>query len=179
MIATTRMFGQPVYELKDLREAIATYTSRAAEKLRRQSCAAKMIDVFIVTNDQRGKEYSYNPQTKHKNAVLPRATSNTNELIRHAVCLIEKLYKQGPKYLKAGVILSGITPDKSIQGNLFLSSGDKMQRYLMESIDNINFSMRDDLVKFVSSGLRRNWKMRQESRSNRFTTRWTELFKIS
>lgn len=179
MIATTRMFGQPVYDLKDLREAIATYTSRAAEKLRRQACAARMIDVFIVTNDQRGKEYRYNPQTKHKTAVLPRATANTNELIHHAVCLVEKLYKQGPKYLKAGVILSGITPDKSIQGNLFLLPGGKMQGYLMETIDNINFSMRDDLVKFVSSGLRRNWKMRQELRSNRFTTRWTELFKIS
>jgi len=179
MIATTRMFGKPVYDLKDLREAIATYASRAAEKLRRQACAANMIDVFIVTNDQRGKEYRYNPQTKHKNAVLPRATSNTNELIMHAVFLVEKLYKQGPKYLKAGVILGGITPDKSIQGNLFLTPGGNMQRYLMETIDNINFSMRDDIVKFVSSGLRRNWKMRQELRSNRFTTRWNELFKIS
>jgi len=179
MIATTRMFGKPVYDLKDLREAIATYASRAAEKLRRQACAANMIDVFIVTNDQRGKEYRYNPQTKHKNAVLPRATSNTNELIMHAVFLVEKLYKQGPKYLKAGVILGGITPDKSIQGNLFLTPGGNMQRYLMETIDNINFSMRDDIVKFVSSGLIRNWKMRQELRSNRFTTRWNELFKIS
>ena len=54
-----------------------------------------------------------------------------------------------------------------------------MQRYLMETIDNINFSMRDDAVKFVARGLRRNWKMRQELRSNRFTTRWNELFKIS
>ena len=51
MIATTRMFGKPVYELHDLKEAIATYTSRAAEKLRRQSCAANFIDVFVVTND--------------------------------------------------------------------------------------------------------------------------------
>ncbi len=36
MIATTRMFGSPVSELKDIKEAVATYTSRAAEKVRRQ-----------------------------------------------------------------------------------------------------------------------------------------------
>ena len=36
MITTTRMFGKPVYELKDLKESVATYISRAAEKLRRQ-----------------------------------------------------------------------------------------------------------------------------------------------
>lgn len=49
---------------------------------------------------------------------------------------------------------------------------------LMEAVDNLNFSMRGDVVKYVSSGLTRNWKMRQEMRSQRFTTRWEELFEI-
>src|ERR1700761_2242311 len=34
MIATTRMFGRPVTDVHELKEAVATYTSRAAEKLR-------------------------------------------------------------------------------------------------------------------------------------------------
>jgi DNA polymerase V len=48
----------------------------------------------------------------------------------------------------------------------------------METMDNINFSMRDDVLKYVASGLKRNWKMRQELRSGRYTTRWHELFEV-
>jgi DNA polymerase V len=48
----------------------------------------------------------------------------------------------------------------------------------MQALDNINFSMRDDMVKFAASGLSRNWKMRQEMRSKRFTTRWDELYQL-
>ena len=179
MIATTRMFGKPVYALRDLKEAVATYTSRAAEKLRRQYSAAKVIDVFVVVNDHKAGEYAYNPQTYHQHIILPQATSHTNELINHAVPLVEKLYKAGSKYLKTGVTLGGLVPDESIQGNLFNSPSQNQQRLLMETIDNINFSMRDDVLKYVASGLKRNWKMRQELRSKRFTTRWEELYEVS
>jgi DNA polymerase V len=176
MIATTRMFGKPVFELNDLREAVATYTSRAAEKLRRQYCAAKFIDVFLVTNDYPENQYQYNPQTKHTHTRLLQATSHTNELIKNAVPLVDKLYHRGSKYLKAGVMLGGLVPDQSIQANIFKSDSENHQRLLMEAMDNINFSMRDDVLKYVASGLKRNWKMRQEMRSGRYTTRWDELF---
>lgn len=178
MIATTRMFGKPVTELKFLKEAVATYTSRAAEKLRRQSSAAKFIDVFVVTNDYKGKQYQYNPQSRHKYVTLPYATSFTNELLHYALPLVEKLYTPGSRYLKAGVMLGDIVPDESIQGNLFLTPAKNTRRTLMEAVDNINFSQRDDVVKYVASGLTRNWKMRQEMRSGRYTTRWEELFEI-
>jgi len=178
MIATTRMFGKPVLDLNDLKEAVATYTSRAAEKLRRQSCAAKLIDVFVVSNDYPGNQYEYNPQTKHNHIKLLQPTSHTNELIKNAVPLVEELYNAGSKYLKAGVMLGELVPDESIQGNMFKSERVNHQRILMEAMDNINFSMRDDAVKYVASGLKRNWKMRQEMRSGRYTTRWEELFEV-
>jgi len=178
MIATTRMFGKPVLDLNDLKEAVATYTSRAAEKLRRQSCAAKLINVFVVSNDYLGNQYEYNPQTKHNHIKLLQPTSHTNELIKNAVPLVEELYNAGSKYLKAGVMLGELVPDESIQGNMFKSERVNHQRILMEAMDNINFSMRDDAVKYVASGLKRNWKMRQEMRSGRYTTRWEELFEV-
>jgi DNA polymerase V len=177
MIATTRMFGQPVQKLKDLKEAVATYTSRAAEKLRRQSCAAKFIDVFVVTNDYK-EQYKYQPETKHCYARLLQATSETGELIKNAVPLVEKLYKEGSRYLKAGVMLGGLVPDQSIQGTIFKTQQQNHQRFLMDTMDNINFSMRNDMVKYVASGLTRNWKMRQEMRSKRYTTRWDELYEV-
>ena len=75
-------------------------------------------------------------------------------------------------------MLSGIIPDESIQGNLFLSETKNSGRKLMDMIDNINFSQRDDVLKFAASGTTRDWKMRQEMRSGRYTTRWEELFEV-
>ncbi|MBL7726410.1 MAG: Y-family DNA polymerase, partial [Dinghuibacter sp.] len=105
MIATTRMFGKPVFTLNELKEAVATYTSRAAEKLRRQYCAAKRIEVFVVTNEHQAGDYQYNPRTRYATTVLPRASSETGVLIEHAVPLTEELFKPGVKYIKAGIML--------------------------------------------------------------------------
>jgi len=240
MIATTRMFGKPVYELKELKEAVATYVSRAAEKLRRQYSAASSIDVFVVTNGQQGGQYAYDPQHHHRyftmmkptsdtaelirvalplveslyrkgakyakagvmlGGIVPddalqggqyaydpqhhhryftmmKPTSDTAELIRVALPLVESLYRKGAKYAKAGVMLGGIVPDDALQGDLFAAQTKQQNRALMQALDNINFSMRDDMVKFVSSGLTRNWKMRQEMRSGRYTTRWDEVYQL-
>jgi hypothetical protein len=76
------------------------------------------------------------------------------------------------------VILGGLVPDDAIQANLFMPAGATNGRDLMEAIDNINFSHRDDMIKYLASGLTRNWKMRQELRSRRFTSRWNELYEI-
>lgn len=178
MIATTRMFGIPVYDIDPLKEAVATYTSRAAEKLRRQYSAATFISVFVVTNEQKPGYYTYSPQTSSTYIRLPKPTAYTNELIKYAIPLIDKIYKPGLKYLKAGVILSGLVPDTSIQGNLFLSDMKNNERRVMDMLDNINFSQRDDVLKFAASGTKRNWKMRQEMRSPRYTTRWNELCEV-
>ncbi len=174
MIATTRMFGKPVYELNELKEAVATYVSRAAEKLRRQHGAAGAISVFAVTNDP-SPTYDYAPKTRSRYVTLPIATSFTNILLGYALPLVDALYQKGSKYLKAGVILSDIVPDNAIQFNLFEPAENAGLVGLMKMIDNLNFSMRDDVIKFAASGTQRNWKMRQEMRSPRYTTRWEEM----
>jgi DNA polymerase V len=178
MIATTRMFGNTVTELNDIKEAVATYAARAAEKLRRQSGAASIISTFLVT-----QEKIDGPRFKHGLTVssfttLPEPTSLTHELIKPAVRMAEQLYEPGKRYKKAGIILSGIVPDTSIQANLF-AQYKSVGRFLMEQIDNINFSMRGDVVKFASSGTKRDWKMRQAYHSPRYTTRWNELCKVN
>lgn len=178
MIATTRMFGSPVGDINDIKEAVATYTSRAAEKLRRQHSAAKIINVFVVSKEE-NHSVNFRGATHSNHTTLPTATSFTNELIKPAVALVDSLYEEGKLYKKAGVVLSGIVPDMSIQGNLFLSENKNCERKLMDMIDNVNFSQRDDVLKFASSGTTRDWKMRQELRSGRYTTRWGELFEIS
>ncbi|WP_462253075.1 Y-family DNA polymerase [Ferruginibacter sp.] len=178
MIATTRMFGSPVKNIADIKEAIATYTSRAAEKLRRQQSAANIISVFVVPKEQNHNAYFRHGPTLSSYVTLPVATSSTNELIKPAVLLVDKLYEEGRIYKKAGVMLSGLVPDETIQGNLFVAEKINNNRLLMSMLDNVNFSMRDDVVKFAASGTARDWKMRQELRSPRYTTRWEEMFTV-
>ena len=178
MIATTRMFGKNVTELNDIKEAVATYTARAGEKLRRQKCAASVLSIFIVAKEESHSADFNRGATLSTHTILPAATSITNELIAPAMRLAEQIFKPGREYKKAGVMLSGIVPDTSIQSNLFKPPSENNKRFLMDALDNLNFSMRDDVVKFASSGLSRDWKMRKEFRSPRYTSRWNELREV-
>lgn len=177
MIATTRMFGKPVGDIASIREAVATYTSRAAEKLRRQHSAASIISVFVVAKGE-NHNVDFRGASHSDSVILPAATSFTNELIKPAVAIVDRLFSAGTLYKKAGVTLSGIVPDNSIQGNLFVSDIKNSGRKLMDMIDNVNFSQRDDVLKFAASGTTRNWKMQQNFISDRYTTRWNELFEV-
>ena len=177
MIATSRMFGSPATTLAALREAVATYVARAAEKLRRQHCVATTLDVYVVSNGRREAKYEYNPQSVHRLFRLPAASSDTGVLIGYALPLVDTLFEEGLKYLKAGVILGGLVPAGAVQSSAFAQPG-RPGGALMDAIDNINFSQRGDLVKYLASGVERNWKMRQALRSRRYTSRWEELFEI-
>jgi len=178
MIATTRMFGRNVTELADIKEAIATYAARAGEKLRRQKCAASVLSIFIVAKEESHFANFNRGATVSTHTILPAATSVTNELIAPAMRLAEQIFEPGREYKKAGVMLSGIVPDTSVQSNLFEPLTENNKRVLMDALDNLNFSMRDDIVKFASSGLTRDWKMRKEFRSPRYTSRWNELREV-
>ncbi len=178
MIATTRMFGKNVTKLSEIKEAIATYTSRAAEKLRRQNCAASVLSIFMVAKEESHSASFSHGATLSRHTILSCATSATDNLIAPAMQLAEQIFHPGREYKKAGVMLSGIVPDSSIQGSLFVPPCQNNKRSLMGALDNLNFSMRDDVVKFASSGLTRDWKMRREFRSPRYTSRWNELREV-
>ncbi|MEO6894545.1 MAG: Y-family DNA polymerase [Ginsengibacter sp.] len=179
MIATTRMFGRNVTKLSDIQEAVSTYTSRAAEKLRRQNSVASVIHVFMVAKEQSNSVNFSHGATINAYATLPVATSVTNELIMPALKMITKLYEPGRIYKKAGVMLSGLVSQDCIQSNLFQPACSANKRLLMKALDNINSSMRDDVIKFASSGINTDWKMRQEFHSPRYTCRWKELPKVN
>jgi len=179
MIATTRMFGAPVKDKQSIKEAVATYTSRAAEKLRRQFGAASAISAFIVPKMPReANGHFHHGPTISDCIMLPHATCVTSELIKAAMKIVDRIYEEGKLYKKAGVILSGILQDSSVQGDFFIPRKENNNRMLMSMMDNINFSMRNDILKFATSGTQRNWKMRQEFRSPRYTSRWDELCEV-
>ena len=90
MIATTRMFGAPVKDKQSIKEAVATYTSRAAEKLRRQFGAASAISAFVVPKIPRAADghFSHGPMISDC-IMLPHATCVTSELIKAAMKIVD------------------------------------------------------------------------------------------
>ncbi|SDY79765.1 Y-family DNA polymerase [Nitrosomonas halophila] len=104
-IAHTRTFGQPVRELQPLIEAITEFTSRAAEKLRKQQSLASEILVFIHTSKHRpGPQYA-----RSITVPLVRPASDTNSLLSAAFRGLRTIYTPGYDLIKAGVILMNLS----------------------------------------------------------------------
>jgi len=113
---------------------------------------------------------------------LPYPTSFTPELIAYALQGLRAIYKEGYRYQKAGVYLTRIVPDASIQPDLFaevvLDQHYKKLR-LMSIVDALNTIYGRDTLFFAVQGSTRSWKMRQSRLSPRYTTRWSELLSVT
>jgi len=178
-IASAKTFSRPVETLDDLSQAIATYTARAAEKLRSERSLAGSISVFITTNRFKKQD----PQYSHSaSRTLHLSTAFTPTLMRAALDALRSIYREGYSYKKAGVLLSDIHPQEHLQFDLFgafsLAQHHQHTR-LMHAIDVINRLWGQDTIFFGAQGLVRTWQMRQERRSPRYTTRWQELLEVS
>jgi DNA polymerase V len=177
MIATTRMFGREVSDWQEIEEALATYAARATEKLRRQHSAACGVSVFLLKKAPVNIDKAYYHRGRQVSGftLLDNPSQISPDIIKAVVTLGKSLFEQGEIYKKAGVILSDFVPDNSLQTNLFVAPSDTRRKKLMNVIDNMNAAYRNDIVKFGTSGTQKNWKMRSERRSKRYTTRWEEL----
>jgi DNA polymerase V len=171
-IVTSRSFGQPVTSLADLREAVATYVTIAAEKLRGSGQKAGCLQVFLTTNRFRADAPQYaNSQAR----TLGRATAATPELIGRALALLDELYRPGYVYQKVGVMLLDLRPEAGGQDELFTPPASPKNRELMGALDNINHRWGRDTLRYAATGLARPWWLRQAKKSPAYTTNWAEL----
>jgi DNA polymerase V len=170
-VMVSRSFGRPITTLIDMREAVATYMTRAAEKLRRHHVAAGVLTVFLMTN-------RFTDEPQYSNSVtlpLPVATQDTADLIQYALQGIEQLFREGYRYQKAGVILTALVPAHQVQTHLFDQQDRERSKRLMAAIDTINREWGSGTIRYAAVGLRPAWMMRCARRSPRYTTRWEEL----
>lgn len=171
-IISSRSFGRPVTTFRELRESIATYTSRAAEKLREDKCLAGHIQVYITTN-------RFDPETHYSNSYgipLPQPTSYTPELSRYAIHALRKIYRPRQEYKKALVMLTGIVPTTNLQMNLFLEpEKEKKQTRVMQAFDAINKRFGRHVIRYAAEGTTQLWGMKSEQRSPSYTTDWKSL----
>jgi DNA polymerase V len=170
-LMVSRSFGRPITALTEMREAVATYMTRAAEKLRRHHVAAQVLTVFLMTN-------RFTDEPQYSNSVtmpLPVATQDTAELIRYALRGVEQLFREGYRYQKAGVILTALVSAQQVQTHLFDRHDHERAQKLMAAIDTINAEWGSGTIHYAAIGLWPGWIMRCARRSPRYTTRWNEL----
>ncbi|MDE3022024.1 MAG: Y-family DNA polymerase [Pseudomonadota bacterium] len=177
-VISSGSFGHPVASLDELKEAIALYMGRAAEKLRQQHSVAGGIQVFIRTSPFKSGEPQYS-----RGVTLPLSvpTDDTLQLVRAAFSGLRQVYRVGYHYVKAGVMLMELSPKNQQQGLLF-ETGDstfssERRNRLMTVMDDINRRWGKHTVEPGWAGLnkRRYWAVRSGHQSPGYTTNWQEL----
>jgi DNA polymerase V len=174
-VACTRSFGRCVTNLQEMTEAISLYVSIAATKLREEKLAAGKMEVFAQTSRFRGGP----PYSASISFRLGVPTNYTPRLVSQAVALMERIYKPGFKFSRAGVVFTDLSDERCVQLSLFESAEDsEKERELMKAIDSINRRLGREKTFLASSGIGRGWKMKQEKLSKRPTTRWEDIITV-
>jgi DNA polymerase V len=173
-IATTRTFDGNYSDYDQIKERVVTFAVNNAEKLRKQKSCTNAIMIFLLTNQHRKDLAQYNKNVVVK---LPFATNSTIELAKFAVQGLNKIFKKGYSYKKAGVIVMDLVPEERKQFCLFENSNPK-HKELMLVLDKINNNIGQQKVKLASQDLKKTWKMRQEKLSPRYTTKLDDIINI-
>ena len=170
----SRSFSEPVSSLEALRQAIATYLSRACEKLRRQGQRAGSVTVFVRSSPFNGTRFYANAAT----VALPLPSNDTAVLLAAALPLAERLFRPHKPLQKAGVLLQDLQPVELLQHHLLVPLPPEQQRRreaLMATVDGLNRRYGSGTVQWAACGLRPRWTMRRSRLSRASTTRLSDV----
>jgi len=173
-IATTRSFEYTFSDIDNIKERISTFANSCAEKLRKQESSCHMI-IVMLSSDRHKKNLEQHRASKVVKFSFPTDSSLT--ICKHAVEAVSSIFKEGIKYKRAGVIVTGLVPTFNHQLNIFEHENPK-HKPLMTAIDGINKKYKDYKIKLGNQDLERTWKMRQERLSPRYTTSINDIIKV-
>lgn len=173
-IAATQSFGRKLHTIDELSASVAALTARAAAKLRRQRSVTHTMQVFIRTSPfSAGMPYS-----GAGTATFPIATDDTRQLMAGAQRVLQEIFREGPSYAKAGILLSHLAPAKQLTGDLFDPTGASKNPAVMEVMDEVNARMGRGSLRVAREQVDTGWEMRRRFLSRRYTTRWEELLEV-
>lgn len=172
-IICSRSFGERITSFGPMREALAGYMERAAEKLRAEGQRCRHVTLFIRSSPFAERETYYSNQIATR-FLMP--TADTRELLAQVEPLLRRIWRDDVRYMKGGVMLTDFTPASVQQGDLFADEEqDPRSEALMQVIDKINQG-RLGKVYFAARGRdTKEWTMKREQLSPRYTTAINEL----
>jgi DNA polymerase V len=174
-ICTSRSFGQPVRDFTTLMEAIANFAASCCRKLRQQQSYAGAVVVTISTSRFKSGEAQYS-QSHTINLTFP--TNDTAEMIGYCRSALEKIYKEGFDYKRAGVIVAELIPETSLQPDLFDEKDREKQKRLSQTIDAITKKNGRDKIIVAAQGDGTGWAPKREFVSRRYTTNLSEIIEV-
>ena len=159
----------------ELEEAVASYASTCAMKLRKEKSLTSSILVFVKTNPFKDLNSQYNASQK---IILDVPTNDSMEIISQALSVLKRIYKDGFNYKKAGVIVGDIISEESRQLSLFTTQDIFKTKNIMNAMDHINQKMGRNKVRLAVQGFDRKWRLKQEKLSPCYTTRFTDVLEV-
>ena len=174
-ISTTRSFSKETNNYNIIKDAINTFASNCALKLRKENICCYKLTVFLMTNTYKTNTKQHYPKIT---LFFSTATNDSLEISNMANKALKIIYNNNCCYKKAGVIVHKTIPDKEVQISLFNEINRKKRRKLMYSVDSINMIMGKDKVRLASQGFDKEWQKKQEQLSPCYTTQIEDILTI-
>ncbi|BFU33910.1 translesion error-prone DNA polymerase V subunit UmuC [Enterobacter asburiae] len=171
-IICSRSFGHRITQYEEMHQAICAYAERAAEKLRGEHQYCRFISVFVRTSPHADNEIYYGNQAS---VTLMTPTNDSRDIIRAATEALGRIWLDGYRYMKAGVMLADFFSSGVAQLNLFDDNRLRANSAaLMEMMDSLNHSGKGKIW-FAGQGIEKSWAMKREMLSPAYTTRYADL----
>lgn len=171
---TARSFASTISDYAELEERINAFASNCCKRLRSDKLVCQALTVFIRTNSFSRNEPKYSNSITLK---LPYASNTEFTIGEYARVGLKEIFKEGYKYKKAGVLVLNITKANVLQTNLFYNENPKYN-ILTKVMDSVNAQHGKRKLMLANQNLERQWTMKQERLSKRFTTCWNELLEV-
>ncbi|WP_320718530.1 DUF4113 domain-containing protein [Enterobacter asburiae] len=106
-------------------------------------------------------------------------TQDSRDIINAAVKCLDKIWKDGHRYQKAGIMLGDFFSQGVAQLNLFDENAPRAgSERLMEVLDYLNGKDGKGTLYFAGQGIQQQWQMKRDMLSPRYTTRYSDLIKV-
>lgn len=175
-IICSRSFDGRITEYEDMRQAILSYATRAAEKLRHEHQYCRFISAFIKTSPFTLNQPYYGNSASVK---LLTPTQDSRDIINAATRCLDAIWKSSHRYQKAGVMLGDFYSQGIAQLNLFDENAPrKNSQQLMDVLDRMNVKNGRGTLYFAGQGIQPQWQMKREMLSPRYTTRYADLLTV-
>lgn len=165
----TRSFRGYVSSHAQMRSHIADFTTHVTKRLREEGLVAGCVSVFIRTNYHNKKHKQYSSSTY---VPFGKFTAYNPEIVKFALEGLDKIFKEGYLYKKAGVILSDIRKENDQQYTMF--SANLVNKDVMKAVDLLNNKWGNSVKLAVQQRKEELPKMQ----SRNYTSSWNSLLTV-
>lgn len=170
-IIASRSFGTAVMAFTEISAAVSTFVARACERLRRQESICGAVHVHVATSRFIEPHYANGVTVP-----LSAPSDDTRALTGAALAGLQRIFRAGYGYKKAGVVLMDLSAENSRQHELFDDASKGVQSsQVMAALDAVNALYGRDTLRLASAGTQFSWTPRLANCSPRYTTDWNGL----